>query len=100
MPRRQLPHQTPRPRPFARRERITGQGTAGLIRPTLLLSIMTVDKTLVRNYDEYLARAMAKEQGIRFAIPSPWPLGDWCGPHRPCNKRYARCVDTSRWSHS
>jgi hypothetical protein len=71
MPRRQLPHQTPRPRPFARRERITGQGTAGLIRPTLLLSIMTVDKTLVRNYDEYLARAM---QGTGHQVRYPFTV--------------------------
>ena len=43
-----------------------------MIRPKLLLSIVTVDKALVRNYDEYLARAMAKEQGARFGKRSLW----------------------------
>jgi hypothetical protein len=75
MPLRQLRHQTPQPRPFARHERITGQGTAGLIRSTLLLSIMTVDKTLVRNYDEYLAR--------------PWPRNRASG---------SLSVDRVRWA--
>jgi hypothetical protein len=36
---------------------------AGLVCSTMLLSIVTVDAVLVRDYDEDLARIMAKQQG-------------------------------------